>query len=63
MFFFSKTAFTGVTDLKSLSAQFPKSALAVKGLLLFEQEAVTVNTISVTPPAAVMEAVRVHQLE
>jgi len=63
VFTFSNTAFTGVTDLKSLSAQFPQSGLAVKGLLLYEQEAVTVNTISVTPPAVVMEAVEVHQIE
>ena len=63
MFTFSNTAFTGVTDLKSLSAQFPKSGLAVKGLLLYDQQAVTVNAISGTPPAAVMEAVEVQQLE
>ncbi len=63
VFTFTNTAFKGVTDLKSLSAQFPKSGLAVKGLLLYDQQAVTVNTISVTPPAAVMEAVEVHQIE
>jgi hypothetical protein len=36
--------------------------LVVKGLLLYEQQTVTVNGVSVTAPAWVLEANQVHQL-
>jgi hypothetical protein len=62
VFTFAETNFEGVTDLNGLTAPPP---LAVKGLLLYVVQPITVNTINVTapPPVPVFEARQVHQLD
>jgi uncharacterized protein DUF4382/uncharacterized protein DUF5666 len=60
-----ETAFADVANLNALTGA---PTLAVKGLLLYETQPLTLNSIAVTPtpsatsPAAVIEAKQVHQL-
>lgn len=62
VFTFAETGFAEVSGLKELIAT---PTLAIKGLLLYEVQPITVHSITVAapPPAAVFEAKLVHQLD
>lgn len=60
VFTFGQTDFVSVADLNALT---PSPLLAVRGLFLNEQNSVTVNTIAITAPKLVFEAIKVHQLQ
>lgn len=57
---FSQTAFAGVADLNHLT---PQPTLVVKGLIFFAPQPVSVNGVTLTPPATVDVAKQVHQLQ
>jgi hypothetical protein len=58
VFTFADTEFFGVSDLSGLNNVTPVHA---KGLLFYQPGTTTINGITVTPPAMVMEAKRVAQ--
>jgi len=54
------TTFAGISDLTGLTSQNP--FLVTKGLLFYEQNIGTVNSVSWVPPANLQVAEQVHQL-
>lgn len=60
VFTFRETDFEGVTGLNALT---PQPTLIVKGLLFFEQNSISLNGVTTTPPTFVLLTKEVHQLQ